>query len=144
MYVTPPPPTHHATFAQAGMCWNLMFQVAFEVIVSFLWQHITCRIICSTKSGSHLRLTFSNPYWRRLFSQYLQHCHASWAQLWNGAIQIYWLIDWRNVTRLTSSQNSCLELKITIILVAGVRVGFPIYSWNVHIPPLTTAMANSQ
>ncbi len=33
-----------------------------EVIVPFLWHHLTCGIICPTKSGPHLRLTFSNPY----------------------------------------------------------------------------------
>ncbi len=53
------------------------------------WHHcVTCGIICPAKSGPHLQLTFSNPYWRlwHLFS----HCtwnYCPWAQFWNGAIQ---------------------------------------------------------
>ena len=29
--------------------------------------HLDCGIICPTKSGPRLRLTFSNPYWRHIF-----------------------------------------------------------------------------
>ncbi len=72
-----------AIFARAGIWWKLMFHVPNDsgVIVPFLWQHLTCGIICPTKSGPHLRLIFSNPYWRFIFFQcsykiVLRHEHS--------------------------------------------------------------------
>ncbi len=94
----------HAIFARAGMCWSLMFHVlnSSGVMGPFLWQHLNCGIIWPMKSGPHLWLTFSNPYWtcwRHIFfpSSYnivLRH------ELSCGMAQYKsndWLIDWTQI-----------------------------------------------
>ncbi len=66
------------------------------VIVPFLWQHVTCGIICPTKSGPHLWLTFANPYWRRIFfhsSYNIVLCHDHSCEMAQYKSND-WLIDW--------------------------------------------------
>ena len=150
-----PPTNRHVTITLAGICWHLMFRVpnGFGVIVPVLWQHLALGIIYPTKSGPHLRLTFSIPYWRHIFfhdSYDIVVCHehsCGVAQYKSNDWLIDWLSEWvggwvggctRQVMKRIARTDSCIVCTLSL---PDWTVGMP--QWSIQMHPTYCRMRSN-